>query len=107
VGWTLSEGDSEAEEVARAVALLEANHRFPTSYPLSVIAVSGDEVAAAVRAAVEQGLPAPIADDDYQTVPSSGGKYASHRFRVPCNTAADVLALYQRLRQVKGVVRAF
>jgi putative lipoic acid-binding regulatory protein len=96
--------DTSDEETARAVALLEATHQFPVVYSVSIIAVSSEEVGAAVRAAVEEGLPQPIADDGYQAVPSSGGKYASHRFKVPCQTPAEVLALYRRVRQVKGVV---
>jgi putative lipoic acid-binding regulatory protein len=107
VDRALSEDDGTrdtSDETARAVALLEATHQFPVVYSVSVIAVSSDEVGAAVRAAVEEGLPQPIGDDGYQSVPSSGGKYASHRFKVPCQTPADVLALYRRVRQVKGVV---
>jgi putative lipoic acid-binding regulatory protein len=103
----LSENETDAttdDETARAVALLEATHQFPVLYSVSVIAVSSDEVVAAVRAAVEHGLAEPIGEEDYQSVPSSGGKYASHRFKVPCQTPADVLALYRRVRQVKGVV---
>jgi putative lipoic acid-binding regulatory protein len=95
------------DERARALALLEATHKFPGLYPLSVIALSGTEVATAVREAIEEGLGGvPLAEDALETsVPSSGGKYASHRYRVPCQSPADVLDLYARLRKVPGVVR--
>jgi hypothetical protein len=61
-------------------------------------------VVAEVRAAVEVGLAGPIPDASYETVMSRGGRYASHRFLVPCEGPEDVLALYQRIRRVKGVV---
>jgi putative lipoic acid-binding regulatory protein len=92
------------DERARALALLEATHQFPTEYHVSVITVTEDAVFVAIRAAVQQGLPAPLGDDAHQIVPSSGGKYSSHRFRVPVQRAEDVLELYARIRQVTGVV---
>jgi putative lipoic acid-binding regulatory protein len=98
------QADNQGDERARAIALLEATHQFPVEYDVSVIARNEQEIVAAVRAAVEHGLPAPLADDAYQTVPSSGGKYSSHRFRVPCSGAEDVLALYARIRAVEGVI---
>lgn len=104
-------GDDEAlaaeklrEERDRAIALLEAAHQFPTEYELSVIAQSDEEVFAAVSAAVNHGLAAPLGAGAYEAVPSKGGKYTSHRFRVPCARPEDVLALYARLRAIKGVM---
>jgi hypothetical protein len=47
-----------------------------------------------LRGAVEAGPQGPLADDAYQRVPSSGAKYASHRFRVRCQSAEEVLELY-------------
>lgn len=92
------------EERARALALLEATHKFPVDYAISVIALNVDAVVAQVRAAVEEGLASPLGDEAYQTVASRGGRYSSHRFRVPCRAAEDVLALYERVRRVKGVI---
>src|SRR2546430_12768733 len=86
----------EAEERARAIALLEATHQFPVEYPVSIIALNVDSVVAEVRAAVEEGLPEPLADEAYRTVMSRGGRYPSHRSKVPCRAAADALALYAR-----------
>jgi putative lipoic acid-binding regulatory protein len=88
----------------RALELLRATHKFPGEYHLSVIAVSGDQVLSDLRAAVEDGLTEPLGDHAYELVPSRGGKYTSHRFKVPCGSAEDVLALYARLSRVKGVV---
>ena len=88
----------------RSLALLRAQHQFPGAYDLSVIAVSTAAVAAAVRAAVEDGLAEPLGRDAHQVIPSTGGKYASHRFVVYLRAAEDVLALYDRVKQVTGVV---
>ena len=88
----------------RALGLLKATHRFPVEYYLSVITLHAEAVFLQVRAAVEAGPAGPLSDDAYQRVPSSGGKYASHRFRVRCDSAEDVLALYDRVKAVEGVV---
>ena len=87
----------------RAIALLEATHKFPVEYHVSVIAVTEEAVVAEVRAAVEFGLPEPLSPDAYETVVSGAGRYASHRFLVPMASAEEVLALYERLRGIVGV----
>jgi hypothetical protein len=69
-----------------------------------VIALFTDEVTFAVRAAVDAGSAGPVADDAYVQVPSKAGKYASHRFRVMCQTADEVLDLFVRVRSVQGVI---
>ena len=94
----------EEQDRARALALLQATHKFPVEYHISVIAVGTEEVRLNVRAAVEAGPHGAISDDAYTCVPSSGGKYASHRFRVTCDSAEDVLELYARVRAVTGVI---
>lgn len=86
------------------IALLEANHRFPGEYHLSVIALNVDGVFASIRAAIEVGLVAPLEEGAWETRESSKGKYLSHRFRVPVGSAQDVLALYERLHGLEGIV---
>jgi putative lipoic acid-binding regulatory protein len=94
---------TEEDPKARAIALLEATHKFPVEYFVSVIAVTEEAVVAELRAAVEFGLPEPLSEDAYETVLSGAGRYASHRFRVPVASAEEVLALYERLRRITGV----
>jgi putative lipoic acid-binding regulatory protein len=91
------------EERAQAIALLEAAYEFPVEYALSVIVVNEEVVVASVRAAVEHGLEQPLPADAHEIVLSSAGRYSSHRFRVPCRTPDDVLALKDRLRRIAGV----
>ena len=92
---------SPEEERARALELLRAAHKFPVQYEVSVITFSSPEIVLAVRMAA--GLPLD-ADEHHQIVPSSAGKYTSHRIKVPCESAEQVLDLYARLRAINGVV---
>jgi putative lipoic acid-binding regulatory protein len=92
------------DERERALAILRAAHQFPVRYEISVIAISGPEITTAVRVAIESWMSGALGDDDHQTVPSRGGKYTSHRFRVPCDEAEDVLELIALLRAIEGVV---
>ena len=93
---------STTEERARAIALLEANHAFPTDYALSVIARNADDVAALVVAAAFEDADRP--EGAHQTLPSSGGKYISHRLTIRCEDAEHVLRVYARLRAIEGVL---
>jgi putative lipoic acid-binding regulatory protein len=99
VGRALSDEDRE-----RALALLAATHQFPVDYSVSIITVNDEVVISEVRAAVGEGLPVPLADDAYDKVLSKGGRYSSHRFKVLCQAPEDVLALYERIRRVQGVI---
>jgi putative lipoic acid-binding regulatory protein len=95
----LSEQDRQ-----RAIDLLEANHVFPGSFSLSVIALNADAVTAAVLAAARVGPQNDSATSGHETRPSSAGKYLSHRIIVQVGSAAEVLDLYARLRAVEGVI---
>ena len=91
-------------EHARAIALLEANHEFPTEYALSVIARNAEEVAARVVAAAFEAEAAALPAGAHETLPSSGGKYTSHRLKIRCEDAEHVLRVYARLRAIDGVL---
>jgi putative lipoic acid-binding regulatory protein len=104
----MSEGERVTSAVEhdrqRAIDLLEANHVFPGEYAFSVIALNEDAITAAVVGAIEAELGAPLEGEAREARPSSQGKYVSHRLRVRCQSAAQVLALYARLRGLQGVV---
>jgi putative lipoic acid-binding regulatory protein len=95
---------SDEAERARAIALLEANHTFPTEYALSVVARNAGEVAARVKAAAFEDVPAERPTGTHETLPSSGGKYVSHRLTIYCESAEHVLRVYARLRSIDGVL---
>ena len=97
---------SQTDERARAIALLEANHAFPTDYALSVIARNADDIAARVVAAAFEGV---LGDDGppsgaHEKLPSSGGKYVSHRLTIRVEDAEHVLRVYARLSAIEGVL---
>jgi putative lipoic acid-binding regulatory protein len=92
------------DEERRTLELLEANHGFPGEYSLSVIAFNRPELTEAILLAVAEELGAPVSAEARQETPSAGGKYVSHRLRLSCREAAQVLRLYARLRRVDGVV---
>jgi putative lipoic acid-binding regulatory protein len=98
---------SADEERARAIALLEANHEFPTEYSFTVIAIHTEEIAALVVEAAFQDEEVDESGDrparSHETRPSSGGKYVSHRLTVRVVDAEHVLRVYARLRAVDGV----
>lgn len=91
------------EDRQRMVDLLRANHHFPGPYHISLVTLNEIAVVLTVRAIVEEGG-RPIPDADWQTRLSSGGKYASHRVRVFCGDAHEVLALYDRLHGTPGLL---
>jgi putative lipoic acid-binding regulatory protein len=93
-----------SDDEKRSIDLLEANHVFPGVFPLTVIALNSEAVTAALLSSIEAGLPDPLPAAARESRLSSGGKYASHRVRVPCAAAADVIRLYERVRLVDGVV---
>jgi putative lipoic acid-binding regulatory protein len=110
----LSEEDKGKDEAARdearraeSLALIQAQHQFPTDWNVSIITVNEEAVCSETRAAVQDGLPQPLTEDQYETVLSRGGRYTSHRFKVPCREAEEVLALYDRIKRVKGVIQVF
>jgi putative lipoic acid-binding regulatory protein len=90
-------------ERERALAILQAAHEFPVIYEISVIALTTPEITAALRDTIESCSGGTLGDGDHHTVPSRAGKYTSHRFRVPCAQAEDVLVLIARVRALPGV----
>jgi putative lipoic acid-binding regulatory protein len=97
-------GHDSPEARRRSIELLEAHHAFPEDFSVTVIARNDDAVGEAVLAAAVEGLPAPLAEGGYQRLPSAHGKYVSHRLKVPCASAEEVLVLFARLRAVDGVI---
>jgi putative lipoic acid-binding regulatory protein len=95
---------SDTVERERAIALLEANHAFPTDYALSVIARNAEEIAALVVAAAFEDTADTRPSGAHETLPSSGGKYVSHRLTIRCEDAEHVLRVYARLRAIDGVL---
>jgi uncharacterized protein len=92
------------EERGRAIALLEANHEFPTDYGMSVIARNADEVVALIVAAAFEDALDERPANAHEMRPSAGGKYISHRLTIRVVDAEHVLRVYARLRAIDGVL---
>ena len=93
-----------SDDEKRSLELLEAHHTFPGDYTVTVIALNSDGITGALVGAIEEELGVALEATACETRSSSGGKYLSHRLKVPCASAADVLRLYARIRRVEGVV---
>jgi putative lipoic acid-binding regulatory protein len=83
--------------------LLEATHVFPGQYVFKAIGRHNDDfidgVVAAVRVELGCDFDPPIALN-----PSSGGRHVAITIEPRVESAAQVLAIYQRLRGVDGLV---
>jgi len=94
--------DASAHDPERLRALLEALHRFPGPFYVSVIARTDADVEAALRATIQAAATGPL--DAWERRPSSGGRYTSHRVTIGCQSVDEALALYVQVARVDGVV---
>jgi putative lipoic acid-binding regulatory protein len=85
------------------IEALQANHHFPGPDHISLVTLNEKAVVMTVRALVEEGGK-PVPDVDWQLRTSSQGKYVSHRVRIHVGSAHDVVAIYERLWGVTGLV---
>lgn len=99
----MSDEPSDEDARARAIALLEANHAFPTDYAITVIAMASDEVTLAIVEAAFADEVTPPPPTAHERKASAGGKYLSHRLKIRARDAEHVLVIYARLRSVDGV----
>lgn len=94
----------ELSERDKALALLNTTHVFPVQYEVSVITMTSESAFDSLRITIETLTVATLTEENWVRVPSRGGKYTSHRLRVPCESAEAVLELYARIRTIEGVV---
>lgn len=85
------------------IELIKSNHHFPGHYHLSLVTLNEMAIVVTVRALVEEGTK-PVPDADWEQRHSSSGKYVSHRVRVHAETAHEVVAIYERLHGLPGLV---
>lgn len=89
---------------AEALEILEKHHDFPGPYMFKAIGYAADGFVEDVHKAAETVL----GDIDFETEvrvrPSSGGKYQSVTLDVDVDGAEQVLAVYDALRHVQGVI---
>ncbi len=85
------------------VELLESTHQFPGPYMFKAIGSSADGFAARVVAAVRDALAAEV-DPPFQMRETPGGRHVSVTLTPTVQSAHQVLAVYQRVQKVSGLV---
>ncbi len=96
-----------SDDDSRLLQLLESQHEFPGEYGFKVICRNQpgtpEGILAALRA--ETGLTMTSEGEDMRS--SRAGKYVSFRVVLQARAAADVLAVYSRLRAYSSVIQYF
>lgn len=85
------------------IELLEKSHQFPGPYMFKVIGKVENGFVARVVAAVRTELAEEL-DPPYHFRSSTGGRHVSVTLEPVVQTAAQVLAIYHRLKQMAGLV---
>jgi putative lipoic acid-binding regulatory protein len=85
------------------VELLEKTHRFPGTYMFKVIGKVENGFVARVVAAVRTELCAEC-DPPFRFREAVGGRHVSVTLEPQVQTAEQVLAIYRRIRQTRGLV---
>jgi len=85
------------------LALLEKTHAFPGVFTFKVIGLIEHGFAARVVAAVRDELASSI-DPPFRVRHTAGGRHVSVTLEPTVQTAAQVLAVYRRIRATAGLV---
>ena len=86
-----------------SVDLLNATHDFPCPITIKVIGESADGFVGRVVAAIRDELDFEV-DPPFKTRETKKGRHVAVTLDPHMETAYDVLAVYERLRDVRGVV---
>jgi putative lipoic acid-binding regulatory protein len=86
-----------------AIDLLEATHQFPGPYVFKVIGKEENGFVARAVAAVREELAQPI-DPPFSVRESAGGRHVAVTLQATVQTAEQVLAVYQRVSKLAGLV---
>jgi len=86
-----------------SIELLQKTHQFPGPYMFKVIGKVEDGFAARVVAAVREVL-ADTMDPPFRLREAVGGRHVSVTLEPTVQTAQQVLAVYQRIRRMTGLV---
>ena len=87
----------------RSLELLNATHEFPCAFTIKVIGTLTDDFVHRILSAVRDDEDV---DDDfpYSTRSTPGGRHVAVTMEPTLRSAEQVLAIYQRVRVVQGVV---
>lgn len=85
------------------IELLETTHQFPGRYVVKVIGKTDDDfvgrVVSAVQAAMSASIPPP-----HRIRETTGGRHVSITFEPVMKTPHEVLAVYQSISEITGLV---
>lgn len=98
------EGPDKDGRLRMSVELLEQHHDFPCLYMFKVIGFCHDDFVEEVRAAVEPVLGRLTEGEELRLRPSRGGRYLSVTLEKEVADAGQVLAVYQALKGLQGLV---
>lgn len=84
------------------IELLESTHPFPGSFQFKAIGQAEDDFEGRVVAAVREELAA-ASDLDHSVRMTPGGRHIALTLDVTVQSAQQVLAIYARLREVRGL----
>jgi len=83
--------------------LLEATHEFPCEFMFKAIGANQDGFVELVVAGVREVLGLEV-DPPYEIKQTSGGRHLSLTITPQVESAAQVLAIYERIRTIDGLV---
>lgn len=90
-------------ERAPAIELLESTHHFPGPYMFKVIGRAESGFVALVVAAVREEL-AEHQDPPFKVRSAQGGRHLSITLEPTVQTPQQVIAIYQRIQKITGLV---
>ncbi len=97
-------GKLSAAERQDALRMLEQFHCFPGSYMFKAIGYNSGEFAQKVRQAAE-GVLGPLTEEgSLRSRPSAGGKYLAVTIESELASPEQVLAVYDALKALEGLV---
>lgn len=82
--------------------LLESNHSFPGIYQIKVIGSIDGDFGDRVTTAIREGLVIP-SEINVKIRTTPDGRHVSLTLDINVQSAAEVIALYAKIRQVEGV----
>lgn len=86
--------------------LIDSTHVFPGPYTFKVIGRPAEGFVARIVAAVREELEGDV-DPPYKTRETAAGRHVAVTLEPQVRNAWEVLAVYQRLSQVRGIVFVF
>ena len=101
---TQNEKPASDTSLADSIAALEKHHEFPTAYMLKVIAFSTPDLVERVSQAACNVLELEHEALDLRVRDSKNSRYASVTLEPVVQDAAQVLALYQELKKLAGLI---